>query len=61
VREIDADHRRHAVVEQSICELKSAGPAHLPSGHFMANATGLAPAVMAHNLGCAVGQLTAPT
>jgi len=36
--EIEADHRRHAVVEQSIAELKSAGLAHLPSGKFMANA-----------------------
>jgi Transposase DDE domain group 1 len=29
--EVEADHRRHAVVEQSIAELKSAGLAHLPS------------------------------
>ena len=29
--EIEADHRRHAIVEQSIAELKSAGLAHLPS------------------------------
>jgi hypothetical protein len=36
--ELEADHRRHAIVEQSIAELKSAGLAHLPSGHFMANA-----------------------
>jgi hypothetical protein len=28
--EVEADHRRHAVVEQSIAELKSAGLAHLP-------------------------------
>jgi hypothetical protein len=58
--EIEADHRRHAVVEQSIAELKSAGLAHLPSGHFMANAAWLALAVMAHNLGRAVGQLAGP-
>jgi len=32
VGEIEADHRRHAVVEQRIAELKSAGLAHLPSG-----------------------------
>ncbi len=36
--EVEAEHRRHAVVEQSIAELKSAGLAHLPSGNFMANA-----------------------
>ena len=55
--EVEADHRRHAVVEQRIAELKSAGLAHLPSGMFMANAAWLALAVMAHNLGRAVGRL----
>lgn len=55
--EVEADHRRHAVVEQSIAELKSAGLAHLPSGRFMANAAWLSLAVMAHNLGRAVGAL----
>jgi hypothetical protein len=60
VLEIEADHRRHAVVEQVIAELKSAGLAHLPSGRFMANAAWLALAVMAHNLGRAVGQLAGP-
>jgi hypothetical protein len=55
--ELEADHRRHAVVEQTIAELKSAGLAHLPSGHFMANAAWLALTVMAHNLGRAVGIL----
>ncbi len=58
--ELEADHRRHAVVEQVIAELKSAGLAHLPSGHFMANAAWLALAVMAHNLGRAVGHLAGP-
>jgi len=56
--ELEADHRRHAVIEQSIAELKSAGLAHLPSGKFTANAAWLALAVMAHNLGRAVGALT---
>ena len=55
--QVEADHRRHAVVEQSIAELKSAGLAHLPSSRFMANAAWLALAVMAHNLGRAVGLL----
>jgi hypothetical protein len=40
--ELEADHRRHAVVEQSIAELKSAGLAHLRSRRFMANAAWLA-------------------
>jgi len=57
VAEVEADHRRHAIVEQSIAELKSAGLAHLPSGKFTANAAWLALTVMAHNLGRAVGQL----
>ncbi len=43
-----------------IKELKSASLAHLPSGHFMANAAWLALAVMAHNLRRAVGQLAGP-
>ncbi len=58
--ELEADHRRHAIVEQTIAELKSAGLAHLPSGNFMANAAWLALAVMAHNLGRAVGALAGP-
>jgi len=58
--QVEADHRRHAVVEQRIAELKSAGLAHLPSGKFTANAAWLALAVMAHNLGRAVGRLAGP-
>jgi len=58
--ELEADHRRHAVVEQTIAELKSAGLAHMPSGNFMANAAWLALTVMAHNLGRAVGILAGP-
>ena len=57
VLQIEADHRRHAVVERRIAELESAGLAHLPSGRFMANATWLALTVMAHNLSRAVGRL----
>jgi len=58
--EVEADHRRHTVVEQNIAELKSAGLAHLPSGQFMANAAWLALAVMAHNLGRAIALLAGP-
>jgi hypothetical protein len=60
VLEIEADHRRHAAVEQTIAELKSAGRKHFPSGRFMANAAWLALTVMAHNLSRAVGQLAGP-
>ncbi|MER5917532.1 IS1380 family transposase [Streptomyces sp. NPDC001982] len=55
--EVEADDRRHAVVEQTIAEPKSAGPAHLPSGRFTANAAWLALAALAHSLGRAVGIL----
>jgi hypothetical protein len=59
--QVEADHRRHAIVEQSIAELKSAGLAHLPSARFTANAAWLALTVMAHNLGRAVGLLAGGT
>jgi hypothetical protein len=37
--ELDADHRRHAVCELAIRDLKAgAGLTHLPSGQFAANA-----------------------
>jgi hypothetical protein len=55
--EVEADHRRHAIVEQDIAELKSAGLAHFPSGKFPANAAWLGLSVMAHNLGRGVGIL----
>jgi hypothetical protein len=49
--EIEADHRRHAVIELAIRDLKAGGLAHVPSGIFTANAGWLALAVLAHNLG----------
>jgi Transposase DDE domain group 1 len=49
--ELDADHRRHAVCELAIRDLKAgAGLAHLPSGHFAANSAWLLAATLAHNL-----------
>ena len=49
---VDADawHRRHAIVEQVIAELKAGPLAHLPSGKFAANGAWLALAVMALNI-----------
>jgi len=48
---LDADHRRHAVCELAIRDLKTgAGLARLPSGHFNANAAWLLAATLAHNL-----------
>jgi hypothetical protein len=49
--ELEADHRRHAVVENAIRDLKEGvGLNHLPSGRFGANAAWLAFSVLAHNL-----------
>ena len=48
---LEADHRRHAVVENTIRDLKEGvGLNHLPSGRFGANAAWLAFNVLAHNL-----------
>ena len=50
-RELEADHRRHAEIENAIRDLKyGVGLNHLPSGRFAANAAWLAVQAMAHNL-----------
>jgi len=51
----EADHRRHAINEQVIADLKGGPMAHLPSGRFMANSGWLVLAAMAFNLTRAVG------
>jgi catechol 2,3-dioxygenase-like lactoylglutathione lyase family enzyme len=49
--ELEADHRRHAEVENAIRDLKyGVGLNHLPSGRFAANGAWLAIQVIAHNL-----------
>ena len=49
--ELEADHRRHAEIENAIRDLKyGVGLNHLPPGRFAANAAWLAVQVMAHNL-----------
>ena len=49
--ELDRDHRRHAVVELAIRDLKhGAGLTHCPSGRFAANAAWLLAGTLAHNL-----------
>ena len=49
--ELEADHRRHAEIENAIRDLKyGVGLNHLPSGRFPANAAWLAVQTMAHNL-----------
>ena len=48
---LEADHRRHAVVEDAIRDLKyGVGLNHFPSGRFGANSAWLGLNVMAHNL-----------
>ena len=48
---LEADHRRHAVVEDAIRDLKyGVGLNHLPSGKFAANAAWLNLNVAAHNI-----------
>ena len=50
-RDLEADHRRHAEIENTIRDLKyGVGLNHLPSGRFPANAAWLAVQVLAHNL-----------
>ena len=49
--ELEADHRRHAEIENVIRDLKyGVGLNHLPSGRFAANGAWLAVQTMAHNL-----------
>ena len=52
--ELEADHRRHAEVENAIRDLRygryGVGLNHMPSGRFAANGACLAVQVMAHNL-----------
>ena len=56
--ELEADHRRHAKIENAILDLKyGVGLNHLPSGRFSANAAWLAIQVMAHNLARWTGRI----
>jgi hypothetical protein len=53
----EGQHRGHAIVEQVFADVTSGPLAHLPSGHFAANAAWLSIAAMAHNLVRAAGAL----
>ena len=56
--ELEADHRRHAEVENAIRDLKyGVGLNHLPSGRFPANGAWLAVQVMAYNLARWTGRI----
>ena len=60
MQQAEADHRRHAVIEQVIADLKNGPLAHLPSGKFNANGAWLVLAAMAFNLTRAAGTLASP-
>ena len=47
---VESEHRRHAVVELVIRDLKDQALAHFPSGRFSANAAWTVIAALAHNL-----------
>jgi hypothetical protein len=53
----EADHRRHAIIEQVHADLKNGPLAHLPSGKFAANSAWLVLAAIAFNLTRAAGRL----
>jgi hypothetical protein len=53
----EGQHRDHAVIEQVLADWTDGPLAHLPSGHFAANAAWLSIAAMAHNLLRAAGAL----
>ena len=56
--DLEADHRRHAEIENAIRDLKyGVGLNHLPSGRFAANAAWLAVQVLAHNLARWTGRI----
>lgn len=54
----EREHRHHAVIEQVIADSKAGAFAHLPSGHFHANAAWLTLWAMTYNLLRATGSLT---
>ena len=56
--DLEADHRRHAEVENAIRDLKyGVGLNHLPSGRLPANGAWLSVQVMAHNLARWTGRI----
>ena len=56
----EAQHRDHAIAGQVFADLTSGPLAHLPSGHFPANAAWLTLAAICHNLTRATGALAGP-
>jgi Transposase DDE domain group 1 len=56
----EAHHRDHAIIEQVFADLTDGPLAHLPSGHFPANAAWLTLAAVTANLTRAAGVLASP-
>jgi hypothetical protein len=56
----EAQHRDHAIIEQIFADWNDGPLAHLPSGHFPANAAWLTCAAICHNLTRAAGTLAGP-
>jgi hypothetical protein len=56
----EAHHRDHAIVEQVFADWNDGPLAHLPSGHFPANAAWLTLAAITANLTRAAGTLASP-
>jgi hypothetical protein len=56
----EAQHRDHAIIEQVFADWNDGPLAHLPSGHFPANAAWLTCAAICHNLTRAAGTLAGP-
>ena len=56
----DITHRRHAIIETVFSDLIDGPLAHLPSGHFPANAAWAICAAISHNLLRAAGTLASP-
>jgi hypothetical protein len=57
----EAQHRDHAIIEQVFADGSDGPLAHLPSGHFPANAAWLTCAAICHNLTRAAGTLAGPS
>jgi hypothetical protein len=57
----EAQHRDHAIIEQVFADLTDGPLAHLPSGHFPANAAWLTLAAVTANLTRAAGVLASPS
>ena len=56
----EGQHRDHAIIEQVFADWNDGPLAHLPSGHFPANAAWLTLAAICHNLTRAAGALASP-